>query len=129
MTKQRIDHETIIKGLIEYFQSKSCKILSANYEGYPKPTKIKRHIPDVTAIDLKTGLGYIAEAKMCDDLTNQITKEQFEDFPKRIMTSGPARGKNLPFVIGVPRECLSKIKEIYRNFEIPWRENIHPLGF
>lgn len=80
------------------------------------------------AIDPESGLGYIGEANTCDELESQITKEKFEDFPKRLMKNGKSELENLPFFICVPTECESKIKQIFEDFGISWRENIHTLS-
>ncbi|MFB5598410.1 MAG: hypothetical protein ACE5RJ_05295, partial [Nitrosopumilaceae archaeon] len=58
-----------------------------------------------------------------------VTKEQFEDFPKRIIKNGKSAGKYTQFCIAVPVECETKIKEVFRQWDIPWRDNIQILGF
>jgi hypothetical protein len=123
----RQSHDSLVKGLIDFFTQNDIQIYLANYPGYEKSIVINRHSPDVIAIDQKTGLGYIGEAKLCSELGDQLTKEQFEDFPKRIINDGKSAGKLMPFYIIVPEECQFKIKETYRQFEIPWKENIHVI--
>ncbi len=125
----RHSHESLIKGLIDYFTQRHIEVYYANYQGYKKPIAVKRHAPDMLCMDSKTGMAYIAEAKLCSELTDQITKEQFEDFPKRIMKNGKSSGKYTQFYIAVPLECESKIHEVFRQWDIPWRDNIQILGF
>jgi len=122
-------HDSLVKGLIDFFTKNNMQIYLANYQGYKKPIVIKRHTPDVIAVDQKTGLAHIGVAKLCGELTDNITKEQFEDFPKRIMKNGNSAGKPMPFYIIVPIECESKIKETFTKFEIPWKDNIQVIGF
>jgi len=121
-------HDSLVKGLIDYFQKMGLEIRFANYKGYSKPIVIKRHAPDVLAIDKEAGLAYIGEAKLCSELYDQITKEQFEDYPKRIIKNGRSAGKLMQFYIGVPQECHTKIKDIFKESEIPWKDNIQVLG-
>ena len=127
--KGRSSHESLIEGLIDYFTQRQIEIYYANYSGYKKPMAVKRHTPDMLCVDSKTGMAYISEAKVCSELTDQITKEQFEDFPKRIIKNGKSAGKYMQFCIAVPLECETKIKEAFRQWNIPWRDNIQILGF
>ncbi|MBM2851887.1 MAG: hypothetical protein HW420_434 [Candidatus Nitrosotenuis sp.] len=123
------DHQSLIKGLIDHFVSSGFQIQYANYEGFDKPFVITRHAPDVIAVNPKNQLGCIGKVKLCSELVEQATKEQFTDFSKILMKSGKSQGSKLPFFIGVPQECYSKIKQTYHDFDISWRENIQVLGF
>ncbi len=129
MPKSRQDHKSLVKNLIDHFASKGLEIQYANFENYDKPFVIKRHAPDVIAVDKQSRLAYLGEAKMCSELTNEITKQQFEDFSKTLMRTGKSEGVRLPFFIAVPNECATKITQTFRDFEIPLRENVHVLGF
>jgi hypothetical protein len=80
------------------------------------------------AIDPSTGLIHIGIVKLCSSLSDQITKEEFEDFSKRLMKGSGTEKIRVPLYIAVPNECQSKIKEVFRQFEIPWKDNIHVLG-
>ncbi len=127
--KGRHDRASIVKGLIDYFVGNGLEIQYAGFSGYPKPFDINRHSPDVIAKDKKTGLVYIGQCKLCSELKEQITKEQFEDFPKMSMKSGNFAKEKIPFYIAVPTDCEAKIKETFRQFEIPWSDNIQVIGF
>lgn len=127
--KGRQDHNSLVKGLIDHFTRKGLEISYAKYPGYKKPFTIKRHSPDVIAYDREKNLVHIGEAKVCNELTESLTREEFEDFPKSVMTNGKLTGTNMPFVICVPNECRLKIQETYRRFEIPWSENIQVLSY
>lgn len=129
LMKQRQSHDSLIKGLIDYFQTKDLEVSLANYEGYTKPFVIKRHSPDVMAVNRTNGLVHIGMVKLCSSLSEQATKEAFEDFSKRLMKGSDAEKIRVPLYIAVPNECQSKIKEIFRQFEIPWKDNIIVLGF
>src|SRR5574338_119408 len=122
------DHRSLIKGLIDRFISDGLQIQYANYEDYDKPFVITRHAPDVIAVNPKNKLGYIGKVKLCSELGEKATKEQFTDFSKMLMKSGESQGKRLPFFIAVPQECQTKIRQTYRDMDISWRENIQVLG-
>ena len=126
--KQRQSHESLIKGLIDYFQNKGLEIARANFQGYKKPSIIKRHSPDVLARDPSSGLVYIGLVKLCTSLENQITQEQFQDFSKRLMKISDTEKARVPFVIAVPNTCQTKVRDIFRQLEIPWKENIQVIG-
>lgn len=123
------DRQSLIKGLIDHFVLNGLQIQYANYEGFEKPFVITRHAPDVIAVSPKSQLGYIGKVKLCSELGEQSTKEQFTDFSKMLMKSGKSQGSKIPFFIVVPQECHSKIKQTYHDFDISWRENIQVLGF
>ncbi len=123
------DHPSLIKGLIDHFVSSGLHIQYANYEGFEKPFIITRHAPDVIAVNPQSQLGYIGKVKLCSELGEQSTKEQFTDFSKILMKSGKSQGSKLPFFICVPQECHSKIRQTYHEFNIAWRENIQVIGF
>ena len=127
--KGRQSHDSLMKELIDYFSQRNIEVFYANHPGYKKPMIVKRHAPDMLCVDSKTDMAYIVEAKLCSELSDQITKEQFEDFPKRIMKNGKSSGKNMQFCIAVPVECETKVKETFRQWDIPWRDNIQILGF
>lgn len=126
--KGRHDRNSLIKALIDYFTENGLQIHYARYTGYEKPFAIKRHVPDVIAFDKEKGLAYIGKCLLCSELEDKNTKEQFEDFPKMLMKSGNSEQKHLPFYIGVPHDCHGKVKESFRMFEVPFKENIQVVG-
>ena len=123
------DHPSLIKGLIDHFVAGGLNIQYANYEGFEKPFVITRHAPDVIAVNPKNQLGYIGKVKLCNELGEQSTMEQFTDFAKVLMKGGKSQGSKMPFFICVPQECHSKIRQTYHDFNIAWSENIQVIGF
>jgi hypothetical protein len=119
----------LVKNLIDHFTSSGLEIQYANYDGYEKPFVITRHAPDVIAFDRTKQLGYIGEAEMCNELAEQLTKEKFEDFSKKLMRKGKSERTRLPFFIAVPHECNSKIPQALRDLGIETRDNVHVLSF
>ena len=128
IVKQRQSNESLIGGLIDYIQRNGLEITYANFQGYKKPFVINRHSPDVVAQNRSTRLVYLGIVKLCASLEDQITKEEFEDFSKRVMKNSDAKNVRIPLVIAVPNACESKVKESFRQFEIPWKENIYVIG-
>ncbi len=126
--KHRQSNDSLIKGLFDYFQNKGLEIALANFQGYKKPSIIKRHSPDVIARDPSSGLIYIGLVKLCTSLETQITQEEFQDFSKKLMKRSDTEKVRVPFVIAVPNTCQTKVREIFRQLEIPWNENIHVIG-
>ncbi len=122
-------HPSLIKGMIDHFVSAGLQIQYANYEGFGKPLVITRHAPDVIAVNPQNQLRYIGKVKLCSELGEESTREQFTDFSKMLMRGGKSQGLKIPFFICVPQECHSKIRHTYHNFNIPWSENIQVLGF
>ena len=125
---QRESNDSLIKGLIDYLKNKGLQVVLANFKGYDKPFVIKRHSPDVLAKDPSNGLVYIGVVKLCTSLEEKITQEKFEDFSKRIMKITGTEKIRVPLLIAVPKDCQSKVKEVFKQLEIPWRENIKVIG-
>ena len=126
--KQRQSHDSLICGLIDYFQKKGIEVVLAKFQGYKKPFLIKRHAPDVMARNPTTGLIYIGVVKLCTSLEDQITQEEFQDFSKRLMKNSGTEKVRVPLVIAVPHDCQSKVKEVFKRLKIPWNDNICIVG-
>ncbi|NDB32837.1 MAG: hypothetical protein EB150_07990 [Nitrososphaeria archaeon] len=129
MTKGRHDHKSLTKNLIDHFSSLGLEIQYADYDNYQKPFVINRHAPDVIAFDRVKHLGYIGKAKMCTEIEEPRTKEQFNDFARRLMRSGISEKTRLPFYIAIPRECNSKTAQVLKEINLNSRDNIHVLDF
>ena len=121
-------HKKLVKGLIEHFKSKGFQIISAAYEGYDKCEMIGSHEPDVIAHDTKNDRYYIGEAKICEELTTDKTREQFEDFGNAVELKEGATRTYLPFCIAVPNECLSDLKNYIFDYGLSMNENIETIG-
>ncbi len=53
--------------------------------------------PDVIAVNPKNQLGYIGKVKLCSELVEESTREQFTDFSKMLMKSGKSQGSKIRF--------------------------------
>ncbi|MEM3144341.1 MAG: hypothetical protein QXW91_06935 [Candidatus Nitrosotenuis sp.] len=129
MSKIQQDHRFLVKKLIDHFSSLNLEIQYADYDGFEKPFVINRHSPDVIAFDRAKQVGYIGQAKMCDEISEQKTKEQIEDYSKKLMKTGSSKTARLPFYIAVPSECSSQISQTLKKMNLDSRDNIHVVGF
>lgn len=118
------EHQMIVKRLIDHLQNKGLTITCAAYTGYDECEKVNRHEPDVMAMD-DSGLIYIAEAETCDSLDDDLTKEQFQDFSDRVMTGDK---RKVPFFIGIPSSCESRLLEILHNLGL-CKDNVFFVKF
>ena len=100
----------MVKGIIDHFESKGLKIISAAYERFEKCEMIGNHEPDVIAKKSNESNYYIGEAKTCEYLTTQRTREQFEEFGNTVILKEGATRTYLPFCIAVPKKCIDDIK-------------------
>ena len=98
------EHKKLVKGIIDHFIEKGLKIISASYDGYDKCEIIGNHEPDVLAQKSNEDFYYIGEAKTCDNLTNDRTREQFEDFGNTVMLKEGATRTYLPFLYSCPKK-------------------------
>lgn len=107
------EHQKLVYALLNHFRTQlGYQILEARYPGFTEPQKHGRHAPDIVAKD-GHGVIHLAEAKVGDDLSSQITKEQFLDFSNRVMTN---TNTPVPFHIIVYKEdeqlLISKLNEL-----------------
>jgi len=104
-----VEHQRMVKGLMDKLKELGFRITHAAYEGYNEPYKIGRHEPDIIAYKDEEELTAIGEAKTCDDLDEQRTEEQFQDFSNKVMPRGKSQGKSVPFHIIVPKKCETEL--------------------
>ena len=121
------EHKKLVKGIIDHFEAKGLKIISASYDGFEKCDIIGSHEPDVIAQKSNEGNYYIGEAKTCENLTNDHTREQFEDFGNTVMLKEGVTRIYLPFCIAVPEKCINDLKSYLAEIGIGMNENIEIL--
>ncbi len=122
------EHKKLVKWIIEHFEAKGLKIISASYDGYEKCEIIGNHEPDVIAQKPNEEFYHIGEAKTCDNLTNDRTREQFEDFGNAVMLKEGATRTYLPFCIAVPQKCFDELEKNLVDFGLSMNENIETLS-
>ena len=123
------DHQKLVKGLIDYFDSRGYKIVSADYGDYEKCEPIGSHEPDVIAYHVDNDEYNIGEAKVCDELDSEKTREQFEDFANAVINKVGLERTFIPFCIAVPKECMKKLENKIEECGLSLNGNIQPLGF
>lgn len=123
------EHKRLVKGLIDYFDSRGFKIVSADYENFEKCQPIGSHEPDVIAYHIDDDVYSVGEAKTCEDLDSEKTREQLEDFGNAVLNKIGSERKFLPFCIAVPKECIQKLETKIEECGLSKNGNIQPLGF
>jgi hypothetical protein len=121
------NRDALVKSLIDHFVQKGLIIKFAKYSGFENPPSIKRHSPDVIGFDEGESLMYIGLAKNCDELSNNETIEQFDDLSKRIMKNGKSQKVRVPLCIAIPSECHSKVKQVFEDSSLIWKDSIEIL--
>ncbi|MEX0639483.1 MAG: hypothetical protein WD018_00975 [Nitrosopumilaceae archaeon] len=122
------EHKKLVKGIIDHFKSKGLKIISAAYDGFEKCETIGNHEPDVIAQKHDEGFYHIGEAKTCDHLSSNRTREQFEDFGNTVILKTGATRTYLPFCIAVPKKYIGDLKKYIVDFGLSMNENIETLA-
>ncbi|MFB5630185.1 MAG: hypothetical protein ACE5RN_01190 [Nitrosopumilaceae archaeon] len=123
------EHKKLVKGIIDHFEAKGLKIISAAYDGFKKCEIIGNHEPDVIAKKPNEDDYYIGEAKTCEKLTNERTREQFEDFGNTVRLTEGATRNYLPFCIAVPEKCIDELKSYLTEIGLGMNENIEMISF
>jgi len=118
------EHKRLVKKLMEHFESMGL-IVTCVCSGYVDCEKVKIFEPDVRAQDLNRELDYIGEAKICGNINNQYTKQQFSEFANRVMTRRKSTGKDVPFYIIISKGCESELHQVLKELGLEDRKNIH----
>jgi len=123
------EHQKLVKALIDKFIESKLEIRQAAYEGYEEPDKVGRHAPDIRAYKPEEELNIIGEAKICEDLKSERSKEQFQDFSSRQMTKGKSEGKAVPFHIITPKACEDELNLVLLELGLSDKPNIIRWSF
>jgi len=123
------EHKRLVKGLIDYFDLRGFKIISADYENFEKCQTIGSHEPDVIAYHMDNDIYNIGEAKTCEELDSKETRERFEDFGNVVFNKIGSERKFLPFCIAIPKNCMKKLEMKIEECGLSLNGNIQPLGF
>ena len=118
------EHQKLVKALIDTFVQNKLQILQAAYEGYKEPDKVGRHAPDIRAYKPDEELIVIGEAKICEDLASERSKEQFRDFSSTQMKTGKSEGKVVPFHIITPKVCKDELNLVLKQLGLSDKPNI-----
>lgn len=122
------EHKRLVKSLIEYMKKKGFGITCASYTGFSQCDETKGHIPDVRGTNDEE-INAIGEAKTCDDLDNDRTKEQFKVFSNRVTTGGKSKGKDVLFYIAITKGCEKELEETLKSLSLDKKPNIYRVSF
>jgi len=122
------EHKRLVKSLMDYLRNEGFGITCASYTGFSQCDETKGHIPDVRGTNDEK-LNAIGEAKTCDDLNNERTKEQFKVFSNRMMKKGKSEGKSVPFYIAITEGCEEELEETLKNLNLDRKANIYRVSF
>jgi hypothetical protein len=122
------EHKKLVKGIIDHFEAKGLKIISASYDGFEKCDIIGNHEPDVIAQKSNEESYHIGEAKTCENLLTERTREQFEDFGNTVILKEGATRTYLPFCIAVPEKCINDLKSCLSEMGLGMNANIEMLS-
>ena len=128
MSSESPEHKRLVGSLITYMKNKGFGTTCAAYTGFSQCDETNGHIPDVRGTNDEE-LNGIGEAKTCDDLDNDRTKEQFKAFSSRVMTGGKSKGKAVPFYIGITEGCEEELEETLRRLNLDKKPNIYRVSF
>ena len=117
----------LVGNLISYLKGLNLTILCAAYPNYSRCPPEGRHEPDVRVQNQSNDLISIGEAKTCDDLSSDHTKEQLSDYSQRVMTAGRSKGASVPFYLIVPKSCVSEAWKTLRELGLDKRANVNVL--
>ena len=84
------------------------------------PPTIRRHKPDLVAIDLVNRRICIADAKTDSDLTSERTKEQIMDFSNL----KPTKPWSSECIIGVPKRSEQKFVKLLKKWGLSRKNNL-----
>ncbi|MFQ6129108.1 MAG: hypothetical protein ACE5QW_09440 [Thermoplasmata archaeon] len=77
---ERALHEKLVRGQITAYRDEGTRVIAADLEGWPKPDKIGRHIPDIIAE--RGGQRIYNECETCETIGLDQTRAQYEDFSR-----------------------------------------------
>jgi hypothetical protein len=122
------EHKRLVVSLIAHIKKEGFAITCAANPMYNQCDETEGRIPDVRGKNTDE-LNAIGEAKTCDDLNNERTKEQFKVFSNREMSDGRSKGKTVPFYIAIPKECENELKTTLHDLGLDAKENIRRVLF
>lgn len=124
-----INHDTLIKQLISYFDSQGFKIVTANYGEFKRCEKIGSHKPDIIAYHMDDDIYNIGLVKTCNELDDEDTFEELEDLANAVINKIGHERDFIPLCIAIPKECMKKLHDTIKEIGLSLNGNIQPLGF
>ena len=110
------DHKKVVKKIAEYAISKGYEPSCGEALGLDKcPETEKKHVPDMKAWNKDEEVTMYGEAKTADDIDNDHTRDQIQDFSNRHMTKNK---KPVPLVLGVPKGSKAEAKKVVNSMTL-----------
>lgn len=122
-----IDHQVLIKGLVNNFQTQGIDVPFAEMEGYKEPKQIREFKPDVIGWDPFKEMHYLGMVVSPDELKSDYTEKKIDELSGMMMGQGISYGERIPLYIGVPSECAKRVQEKIEKTGLTERGNIHPM--
>jgi hypothetical protein len=99
-------HDQMLRDWIQGFKNEHyTQICAALPDSRDQPMKVGNSIPDLTALN-RAGIQAIGEVKTCNDIDNDHTRGQLNDYLKT---------RSLVMLL-VPNTCLSSAQTVLRNW-------------
>ena len=110
------DHKKLVKKIAEYAKSKRYEPSCGEALGLEKCLETdKKHVPDMKAWNKDEEVTMYGEAKTADDIENDHTRAQIQDFSNRHMTKNK---KPVPFVLGVPHGSKAEAEKVVKSMTL-----------
>ena len=126
---ESVEHKRLVKALIQELKSQGFEIVNAASEGYAPCAEVEGYFPDVKAYNRKKDFVVFGLAKICSELEDELTEEQFKFFSHRFMHGGKSSGSAVPFCIAITKGCEKKLDACLIKLKLEQKKNIFKYAF
>ncbi len=98
-------HDRMVLLQIQTYQKEGSRVVAADLDGWPKPPKVGRHVPDIM-VEFHGNVVY-NEVETCETIGLPETREQLEDFAKWATLH-----------VTVPESCLEEASQIIERWGV-----------
>ena len=122
------EHQELVGLLIEWIEEESFKgHVYAKYPGYEQCDETEKgHIPDVEGYDESRQLWAFGEAKTEDDIDNEYSRDQFNNFSRLQMKDS---GVSVPFYIAIPKGSENTLTGVLKELGLEAKLHVHWSAF
>jgi len=124
-----VEHERLVKALIQELKSQGFEIVNAASEGYAPCAEVEGYFPDVKAVNRKKDFVVFGLAKTCSELEDKLTEEQFKFFSHRFMHGGKSSGSAVPFCIAITKGWEKQLDAFLTKLKLEQKKNIFKYAF
>ena len=126
---QNIEHQRLVKSLIEELKRQGFEITNAAFEGYQPCAEVEKLVPDVKGYNRKKEYVVFGVAATCEELGTQQTDDQFKMFSSRFMAKGKSHGAAVPFCIAISKGCENQLETCLKTLHLDRKKNIFLYAF